>query len=126
MAMMKMLDALMNADNEVRRSAELFFTEKLTNDSVCMVQTLLSIFSDTSCFTIHRSFSGVLLRRAVENCHFPTEKNLELRSLLMHLWKHETEITLLKRLAHIMAQSAINSSWNELLPQVIDSVRLRV
>jgi len=121
--MKKMLDALMNADNDVRKSAELYFTERFSNDGEGMVQTLLGIFSDTSCITIHRSFAAVLLRRAVEKCHFSPEKNVELRSLLVHLWKNETDNTLLKRLAHIMAQSAMNSSWVELLPQVIDSVR---
>lgn len=124
--MKQMLDALMDADNAVRRSAEHFFTERLNTDGVGMVQTLLSIFSDTSCITIHRSFAGVLLRRAVEKCQFSAEKNVELRSLLTHLWKNETDITLLKRLAHIMAQSAMNSSWVELLPQVLDSVRMNM
>ena len=86
-----------------------------------MVQTLVNIFSDAATDRMTRNLAGVLLRGAVEKSAFAPELVTQLRGLLLQLWVQETDALLLKRLAHIMAQSAQQSSWLELLPQVVSN-----
>ncbi len=123
--LVKVLEALMSADNMTRKSAETFFSDSLRTDSQGIVQCLLSIISDKSCDSLYRSFAGVLLRRAIEKCQFSPEMTSELRLQLVQLWQCETDPTLVKRLSHIISQSAMNSSWPDLLPCVINNVSVR-
>ena len=98
--------------------------DPLQQECMSTVQIVLNIFSNASGTVdpVLRDFAGVLLRRAVEKSQFSAELNAELRGILLGLWKSETNSGLLKRLAHVMAQSAMNSSWIELLPQIVGNV----
>ena len=123
-SMMNVLSALMSPDNAARKAAEAYFSQELQRDCMSTIQIILNIFSNAAGNVdyVLRDFSGVLLRRAVEKAQFPPEHNAELRGILITLWKNESNTGLLKRLAHVMAQSAMNSSWVDLLPQVVGNV----
>ena len=119
------LEALMSHDNEARRKAESYFQEQLATNAAGVVQQLLGIFGGNTSpapSEVIRSFAGVLLRRAVEKTKFAHEMNTQLRDVLINMWKAERNPILLKRLAHVMSQSALSTSWIDLLPQVIDNV----
>ena len=127
--MLAVLDALMSHDNKARGEAEAFFQSQLEANATGVVQQLLEIFGGNGSpvpSEVIRSFAGVLLRRAVEKTNFAPEINDQLRGMLITIWKAEKNPLLLKRLAHVMSQSALSSSWMNLLPQVIENVRLIV
>lgn len=119
------LEALMSHENASRRKAEAYFQEQLAANATGVVQQLLDIFGGSSSpppAEVIRSFAGVLLRRAVEKTQFTPEMNAQLRGVLINMWKAEKNPLLLKRLAHVMSQSALSTSWIDLLPQVLDNV----
>ena len=122
--MLSVLENLMRSDNKARRQAESTFAAQLEENSLATVRQLLCLFSDKTGQTsdILRSFAGVLLRRALEKKTFSPDVNEQMREMLLNMWKIEQNQLLLKRLAHIMAQSASMSSWMNLLPQVVESV----
>lgn len=120
--MLQVLAALMSNDNAQRQEAESYFSGALEADAGDVISTLCTIFSTTDGDMLIRSFAGVLLRRAVEKSTLPAEMNSQLRASLMSMWRAETDATLLKRLAHTMAQSAMSASWLDLLPQVVQNV----
>jgi hypothetical protein len=120
--MLAVLSALMSNDNEQRKQAEAYFSSALDADCGDVISTLCTIFSTTDGDMLIRSFAGVLLRRAVEKSDIPAEMNAQFRASLMSMWKDESDTTLLKRLAHTMAQSAMKESWLDLLPQVVQNV----
>jgi hypothetical protein len=127
--MLAVLDALMSHDNKARGEAEAFFQSQLEANATGVVQQLLEIFGGNGSpapSEVIRSFAGVLLRRAVEKTNFAPEINDQLRGMLITIWKAEKNPLLLRRLAHVMSQSALSSSWMNLLPQVIENVRLIV
>lgn len=123
--MIAVLEALMSHNNEARSKAEAYFQEQLAANAAGVVQQLLDIFRGSgasSSTEMIRSFAGVLLRRAVEKTQFTPEMNSQLRGVLIDMWKTEKNPLLLKRLAHVMSQSALSTSWIDLLPQIIDNV----
>ena len=122
--MMAVLEALMSSDNKARKAAESTFAAQLESNALATVQQLIWLFSrnDGQTSDILRSFAGVLLRRALEKTSFDANMSGELREMLLNMWKVEQSPLLLKRLAHIMAQSASGSSWLDLLPQVVENV----
>jgi hypothetical protein len=71
-----------------------------------------------------RSFSGVLLRRLVDSAA-PFASKLdgpcmsEIRQKLMGIWTAESNHVILRRLAHVMAQSAAGGKWVDLIPTVV-------
>ena len=68
-----------------------------------------------------RSLAGILARRTIDKYadKINSEMNVVIRSALLALWGTETNTVLLKRLSHILAQSASNGDWKELLPSII-------
>ena len=127
--MIAVLEALMSHNNEARSKAEAYFQEQLATNAVGSVQQLLNIFGGSNAASSSetiRSFAGVLLRRAVEKTQFAPEMNAQLRGVLINMWKTEKNPLLLRRLAHVMSQSAMSSSWIDLLPQVVENVSLFV
>lgn len=119
------LEALMSRDNGVRRSAEEYFQGQLEQNGLTIVQALLGLLSNAGAPLPLRSFSGVLLRRAIEKSNFGPELDGQLRGALLGIWKTEREPQLLKRMAHVMAQSAMkkDSPWMDLIPEIVASVK---
>lgn len=122
--LLSVLEALMSSDNRARQQAEATFAAQLEANALSTVRQLICLFSNETGETsdILRSFAGVLLRRAFEKTSFSQEVNEHLREMLLNMWKTEQNPLLLKRLAHIMAQSASGSSWLNLLPRVMENV----
>lgn len=116
----------MSTENSTRNGAEAWFSQQLGENCMGMVQTLLSIFADSSSTTVIRSFAGLLLRRAVENSDFSEEDTAVLRGYLIQLWNQESNAALLKRLAHVISQSAQNRKvpWPGMLPQIVANVSI--
>ena len=120
-SMMAALSALMSSNNDQRRAAEAFYNTQLESNPPSTIECLITIFSSTTSDFMARSLAGVLLRRAVEKYTKTLDPamNVALRSKLLSLWTSENNGMLLKRLAHVLAQSATESTWAELLPCVI-------
>jgi hypothetical protein len=123
--LLNVLSALMSPDNNHRSQAETYFSGQLESNLIPTLEGLIQIFSNSSVDFIARSMSGVLLRRALESKakQFNAQTTAALRQMLLTMWKSETNATLLKRLSHVMAQSAAVSSWLDLLPTVIDHAK---
>jgi importin-5 len=121
-SMMNVLAALMSNDNAARGAAETFFQTNLSQDCMSMIQTLLSIVADVNCDKAGRSLCGVLLRGALEKeqSKFSPENLAALRGMLIQLWQSESDSLILKRISHVMAQSAMSSSWIDLIPQIVN------
>lgn len=121
--MLQTLGALMSTDNALRAQAELFFNSQVESAIVPTLQELIRIFSEGSMELIIRSFAGVLLRRAIEKATKTLDPGVlnQLREALLSCWAQETNPNLLKRLAHVLAQSASGKPWLELLPRVIEA-----
>lgn len=122
--LVQVLEALSSHDNATRKSAEEYFQSQLEQNAMAIVQSLLALLSNTDAPLQLRSFSGVLMRRAIEKSNFGAELDAQLRTALIQIWKAERDPTLLKRLSHVMAQSAVkkDSPWMDLVPQVVDFV----
>jgi hypothetical protein len=121
-SILNVLAALMSPDNNHRRQAENFFNDQLESNLVTTLEALVQIFSNSKNDILARSMSGVLLRRAIESHskQISAETTAGLRQALIAMWKSETNNMLLKRLSHVIAQSASESSWSDLLPSVIN------
>jgi len=122
-AFIPVLQALMSVNNQERMSAEAFFSAQLEGHPIETINALLSLLADaSSAVPVLRSFAGVLLRRAVEKNKgtFSPEVLGHLRQSLLQIWCNENDLSILKRLAHVLAQSASNSAWPDLLPSVIN------
>ena len=120
--MISVLSTLMSSDNSQRKQAEAYYNSQLIDNLMTTLESLITILTTTNLDLVIRSMAGVLLRRAIER----TAKSLEerqilmIRSALIQMWTAETNTLLLKRLAHVLAQSAAESPWAELLPSVIN------
>lgn len=70
-----------------------------------------------------RSFSGVLLRRALEKhgAAVDAASLAVIRQHLMSLWAAETDSVICRHLSHILAQSAASKSWIDLIPFVLST-----
>ena len=125
-AMLQVLSALMSSHNSERQQAETFFTAQLDTSLLATVSALLDILgaADLNLDITLRNMSGVLLRRAIDpasewGSRISLADMQELRTTLMNIWAAETQPVLLKRLSHIIAQSAAAGEWSELIPQVV-------
>jgi hypothetical protein len=115
------LSALMSTDNATRRGAEEYFEAQLqTNLDTCL-NALTETFAALNGDPVLRSFSAVLLRRALEKHagRITLEATQTMRARLMSIWSQETNAVMLHRLAHVMAQSCLKSPWDELIPSII-------
>lgn len=115
------LSALMSKDNQTRKSAEAYFTDLLKNHLTTTLETLVAIFVAPGNELVLRSFSGILIRRAIEN-HSESLSNGHVnafREQMLTMWANESSNVLLQRLSHIIAQSALKSPWEDLIPKVI-------
>ena len=115
------LSALMSKDNQTRKNAEAYFTETLKSNLVPTLDTLVAIFTSPSNDLILRSFSGILIRRAVDNYaeKMTPEQTHVFREKMLAMWASESNALLLQRLSHIIAQSSLKSPWEELIPKVV-------
>lgn len=115
-----MLVALMSPDNAARSAAETQYRGQCeaAPDSVagCL----------TDCLLLHpdpglRSFAGVLLRRLLDQSasRLTPQTTAAMRAKIVDAWTREDSPLFLRRLNHIMAQSAARGDWNELLPFVL-------
>ena len=61
------------------------------------------------------------MRRALDKHgdKITTELNTNIRSNLIQIWCQENNSIVLKRLSHVLAQSASNGDWSDLLPSLI-------
>jgi hypothetical protein len=118
----RVLNGLMCGDNQTRKAAEGYFELQLEQNPLGTTQDLVTLLSDANAPAHLRSFAGVLMRRAIEKSTFGPDLDAQLRAALLSIWKTERDPTLLKRLAHAMAQSAMkkDSPWSDLLIQVIE------
>lgn len=115
----------MSPDNSLRGGAEAFFSSQLETSWEAIVQALVQVLSEASCDVVLRNFAGVLLRRSIEKKGSSIDQgfNLRFRASLIETWVRESNPLLLKRLAHILAQSTLCSPWQELLPTVMSDSR---
>ena len=117
----QILPSLMSTSNDTRRHAEGMYNYMLENDLLRVVERLLNMASDRSIDVVMRSFAAVLLRRTIEkhSNRIDIETIKQLRVGLLNVWASETEMSVLRHFSHAMAQSAAQSSWVDLLPNVI-------
>lgn len=74
-----------------------------------------------------RSLSAVLLRRSIDSSTAHGKKisaatRNKLRSYLLDLWGKETNAMILRRMSHVMAQSAADGTWKDLLPHMLERI----
>ena len=116
----QMLVALMSPENAVRSSAETQYRCQCEASPDTVVSCL------TDCLLRHqdpgiRSFAGVLLRRLLDQSadKISPQTTAAIRATIVDAWTREESPLILRRLNHIMAQSAARGDWNELLPFVL-------
>ncbi|KAJ1437419.1 armadillo-type protein [Ochromonadaceae sp. CCMP2298] len=114
------LSALMSTDNQTRRGAEEYFEAQLQSNLDPCLNALMETFAVDG-NPVLRSFSAVLLRRALEKhaVRISPEATHSMRARLMSVWAQETNAMMLHRLAHVMAQSCLKCPWDELIPSII-------
>ena len=118
----------MSTDNAIRREAEQFYTNEMAAHPHGGISQLLNVLGDKSAGTpgsaMLRSFSGVLLRQAIEkySAKVPAESLGQLRGWMLQLWAAESDSLILKRLTHALAQSAAKVAWPELIPNLLAQV----
>jgi hypothetical protein len=72
-----------------------------------------------------RSLAGILLRRTIDPAS-PHGQQIDdnitahIRSELMNIWARESNSVILRRLSHIIAQSASNGKWVDLIPSIVN------
>jgi hypothetical protein len=115
---------LLSNVNHTRKEAESIYLRYLEENTIQTVGALLQIFSSQQEDVTLRSFSGILLRRAVDPAapyagRLDAACTAQLRQQLMALWTQETNPVVTRRLAHIMAQSAAGGKWMDLIVTVI-------
>eukprot|EP01038_Epipyxis_sp_PR26KG_P010303 gene10303-13849_t len=127
MDLITMLHGLMSTDNISRNTNEQSFHAILQSNPTQMIQELLHVFTNASIDLMLRSFAGILLRRSIElyaqslsNEGGEDAFTTSYRQQLMNMWTFETNPILLRRLSHIIAQSASITSWEQLLPDIIN------
>ena len=123
-AMLQVLAALMSPDNAHRQQAEVFFTQQLETTLLETISSLISILGATELDITLRNMSGILLRRAIDpassyGSRISRDDIQSLRTTLMNIWAAESQPVLLKRLSHIIAQSAAAGEWDDLIPQLV-------
>lgn len=114
----------MSPDNSHRQQAEEFFTLQLESALLNTISSLLSALGAGELDINLRNMSGILLRRAIDpsssyGSRISRPDMQSLRTNLMNIWAAESQSVLLKRLSHIIAQSAAAGEWTELIPQVV-------
>ena len=92
---------------------------KVIASSLPFLQPLSSFSQDISL----RSLAGILLRRTLDKYSekITSEQTHFIRQQLLALWNQETNSIILKRLSHILAQSASSGDWKDLCPQLISA-----
>lgn len=117
------LSALMSTDNTTRKNAETHFNSLLQTNAPSTLETLVVLFTTPNADLVLRSFSGILIRRGVENYsdNVSPEQINSFRDRWLSMWATETNHLLFLRLSHIMAQSALKSPWNDLVPRIVQS-----
>ena len=123
--MLQVLEALMSRDNSHRQEAEEYFSQQLETSLQDTISSLLSILGDGNVDVTLRNMSGVLLRRAIDPASpygslVGQDDMQSIRTNLMNTWADETQPVLLRRISHIIAQSAAAGNWNDLIPQLVD------
>lgn len=71
-----------------------------------------------------RSLAGILLRRTIDpvsphGSKIDDNTTAQLRTELMNIWAREQNHIILRRLSHIIAQSASNGKWVDLIPSIV-------
>ncbi len=117
-----LLVALMSQDNSVRRNAEDFYKAQLEGSPVKTIDELISVLSTHNADAVHRSFAAVLLRRAIEKhaSAIPQESFARYRTGFITLWFSESNISITRRLAHIIAEIAASSPWEQLIHLIVE------
>jgi hypothetical protein len=117
-----LLGELTSVNNSIRIDAEQRFNSLLESQTSASFGHLTQCFANKSIDINCRSFAGVLLRRAIERfgAKLPPSDIMQMRALLMKMWTYEANHIILKRLSHVIAQSAVSPSWSELLPEIIN------
>ena len=126
----EVLHALMSPDNQLRNHAEQYYSDRLEKDFMGTVGDLLAYFSTTEFPAVARSLCGILLRRCLsDDTRFSPSSDYgnQMKSQLLALWIVETDVAILRRLSHIMAQLASNSSndgsdWEYLISSILSAV----
>ena len=122
------LAALMSGDNIQRRNAETYYDNQLLVNLIPTLESLITILANATLDIVVRSMAGVLLRRAIER----TSKDVNMdttkvmREALIQIWTTEKNTILVKRLAHVLAQSASEVPWPDLLPTIISHANSNV
>jgi hypothetical protein len=116
------LNALLSSDNQLRKQAEIFFNNQIEANFLVIIQILLDFFQNSNTEHVIRSLIGVLLRRLIEKSSNQIDERAltSIRQIFMNLWINETDVIILRRLSHIVAQSASSSSWIDLIPNVLN------
>jgi hypothetical protein len=120
-SLLPLLGGMTSSDNKVRKEAEIRFNLMMETQTSVAFGYLTQCFVTQSVELIYRSFAGVLLRRVIERYGAKLTPNdtIQMRSAVMAVWGFETNATILKRLAHVIAQSAVSPEWKDLIPNII-------
>lgn len=119
---LNILSAIMRVDNVERNAAEARLSQLTEADATRSALALIEIMGSTNEMSL-RSLAGILLRRTLDKCsdRINPQQTTFIRQQLLTLWNIETSPILLKRLSHILAQSASVGDWKDLCPSLIAS-----
>ena len=120
-AFTELLGSLMSPDNAMRKNAEAYFFSQVDSNPILVAESLIQVLSDKSGDLTLRSFSGILLRRSLDQIgsKVSPEINNQLREAIIQIWSTETNKLILKRISHAIAQSSACGKWDDLIPRLL-------
>lgn len=118
-----LLQALMVADNAIRRSAEESFQSSLVANSLHVVNSLLALGVQADIDPVIRTMCAVLLRSILEAQleKLPEQDIMRIREQVYMCWNQETIPHVRRKFAHLLAQIASQTNWSDLVPGILNS-----
>jgi importin-5 len=122
--MIEILNRLMSPKNEIRKEAEEYFIFQQDHHLVELISHLMNILTDQEIDLMIRSLCGILLRRVIDTgtvhgMKIDEETLAMIRNGLLVMWANESNSLILRRISHIIAQTASSGSWLELIPSLL-------
>jgi hypothetical protein len=110
--------AVLSTDRLTRQNNELHFRQQLEGDVNAVLAALQDNFMNQGEDESVRTIAGVLLRQTLEKyaSKITSPVMQQLRSALLQMWGIEGSAPIMRRLGHVIAQSASKGDWSELLP----------
>lgn len=122
--LIEILSTLMSKNNEQRRYAENYFIQQQDENLYELITLLLNILRDIEVDLLIRSLSGILLRRIIDTgtvngVQIDDSSLIAIRNELLDIWVNETNVLMLRRVSHVIAQTASSGNWVELIPSLL-------